>query len=418
MQDHAKKRLRIMTVWICRLLVGGTFIISGWAKAIDPWGFLIKASEYLQVWGLELPRELVLTGCVSLACAEFCTGVLVATGSLKRVAVWVAAALVAVMLPLTVYIAIEAPVSDCGCFGDFLVVSNTATLIKNIVLTALIAYLLAKGKDVKGIYAPPIQWLQITVSVAFPLVLAFVGYNVQPLVDFRPYKIGTSLFGGDDSSTEECYIYEKNGVRQEFTLDKLPDDTWEFVEMTSKAHGGEEVRGFEVRDEDGFEVNEDLADAEGAVLYLIVPDPDMQFLSRIHLTNNLYRCAVDQGVEMIGIAGASGLSLERWTSLAKPLFPIYSASPTALKQLVRGDAALVYTENGIVKWKRSLASLDSDFGEGVNQDDKLRDIKPVDNGHWHLILLSLYLGSLLVIYLFGLSPKILRLFVGHTKKNS
>ncbi|MDE6158079.1 MAG: hypothetical protein K2F78_08075, partial [Muribaculaceae bacterium] len=71
-----KHRLVLCAVWMARLLVGATFIISGWAKAIDPWGFLLKANEYLAVWGYSLPRELVLAPCIALACVEFCTGIL------------------------------------------------------------------------------------------------------------------------------------------------------------------------------------------------------------------------------------------------------------------------------------------------------------------------------------------------------
>ncbi len=416
MKLETRLRLQCLGVWLARLIVGFTFIISGWAKAIDPWGFLIKTGEYLQVWHMSLPREVVLTGCVGLACVEFCTGILVATGSLKRFATWIAAAMMAVMLPLTAYIAIASPVSDCGCFGDFLVISNTATLLKNIVLAALIIYLLKYGPAVKGIYAAPIQWLQVAVSLAFPLFLAFVGYNVQPVVDFRPYKLGTELFAEADASTTEEYIYEKDGVQRSFGLDSLPDDSWTFVDMKSSATG--EAAGFDVTDSEGFDISDELTGAEGPVLYLIVADPDVQYLSRTHLTNLIYRYAVANDVEMKAIAGASGESLDEWVSLAKPQFEVYSAAPTALKQLVRGDAALVYTDGGIIKWKRTLSSVDEEaFAPGA-APDALAAIEPVDDGRLHLAALGIYLAAMIVIYALSLSPKILRLFAGHAKKNA
>lgn len=186
MKAAAKSRLYTAAVWLARLIAGATFVVSGWAKAIDPWGFIIKVEEYLTVWGMAFPREVVLTGCIALACIEFCTGVMLATGSLKRFSALTALAMMAVMLPLTVYIYIAEPVADCGCFGDFFVISNSATMLKNIVLTALIVFLLIKGPSTAGLYPAPIQWLVITVSFAFPLWLSFVGYNVQPIVDFRP----------------------------------------------------------------------------------------------------------------------------------------------------------------------------------------------------------------------------------------
>lgn len=46
MKAAAKSRLYTAAVWLARLIAGATFVVSGWAKAIDPWGFIIKVEEY------------------------------------------------------------------------------------------------------------------------------------------------------------------------------------------------------------------------------------------------------------------------------------------------------------------------------------------------------------------------------------
>ncbi|MDE6468432.1 MAG: hypothetical protein K2L28_05980, partial [Muribaculaceae bacterium] len=310
MQAADRLRLQRAFVWLCRIIVGLTFVISGWAKAIDPWGTLIKVEEYLTVWGFSLPRELTLTGCIALACIEFCTGVLVATGALRRLSVITAGLIMLFMLPLSLYIAIANPVTDCGCFGDFIIISNGATFAKNVVLALLIAYLIFKNSTIKGLYAPPIQWLEIAVSLAFPLLLAFYGYNIQPMLDFRGYKVGTGLFAATEGVTGEKYIYEKDGERRSFDLAELPDSTWTFVDVEIPA--ADSNAGFEVLDEDGNDVGEDLAARGGEMLFLVVPDPGVQFLSRAHLTSELYRYSARHGVEMGALVGETGRSLERW----------------------------------------------------------------------------------------------------------
>ena len=159
--------------------------------------------------GWSLPAELIVAACVSVASIEFCTGVLIAIGAMKRFSVWTAAAFMVLMLPLTLYIAVADPVADCGCFGDFIIVSNWFTFAKNIVLTALIVYLAAYNRSVAGLVPAPVQWLAISVSLLFPFFLAFVGYNTQPVVDFRPFKLGTQMFHPADYGADTYFTYEK-----------------------------------------------------------------------------------------------------------------------------------------------------------------------------------------------------------------
>lgn len=423
MHKCTKQCLNSILVWLCRFVVGGTFIVSGWAKAIDPRGFIIKINEYLTVWGLSIPREIVFTACVALASFEFVVGVLLLGGSLKKTAALLSTVFMAFMLPLTLYIALKNPVADCGCFGDLFIISNWATFAKNVIITAMTVFLLFRNSTVTGVYAPPIQWLTIVVSVIFTLFLSLSGYFVQPLVDFRPYKVGTKLFDTEKNSTyrenDTYYVYEKDGEQRRFALSDIPDSTWTYVDVIEE-HGTamQENRGFDVRDVDGYDVSDELADKEGAVLYLIISNPDFQFLSRSHYANRLCEYAAKHNVEMIGIAGMSGSSLMSWIELTRPYFQVYSADNTALKQLVRGDAALVYTIDGTIEWKRSLSSMDNRLPDDTSARNALDKVRSFDDGRIHSFTLGAYLLSMLIIYLLSFSPKILRFFVRLAKKNN
>lgn len=408
MKLSTKLRLRLAAVWGARIAVGATFMVSGWAKAIDPWGFIIKVSEYLAEWTLDVPYEAVVVGCVALASVEFLTGVLFATGSLKRSAAIVAAAMMTFMLPLTLYIAIYNPVADCGCFGDFIILSNWATFAKNVALTALIVYLLMRNRSVGGLYPAAIQWLVVAVSLAFPLLLSFVGYQIQPLVDFRPYRCGTEIFTGNEGTESSSYIYEKDGERRSFALDELPDSTWTFVEAyveeSDEPFGG----GIAVFDRDGDDVSADIVDPDGKQLFLILPQPNMHYLVSAHYVDRLASYAERTGVDFIAIVGDNPTRLERWHDWTRPGFDVYTADPTALKQLVRGPEAVVYANEGYIRWKRTLQSMPTDLPEAISSE-ALDRVPVIDDGHHHLILLLIYLAALAIIYLLGLSPKALRL---------
>lgn len=413
-----KLRLQAAAVWLSRLIVGATFIVSGWAKAIDPRGFMIKVSEYLAVWDWTVPGEAILIACVALACVEFAVGVLVAVGALKRVSVWLAAAFMLFFLPLTVYIYLVDPVADCGCFGEFIIISNGATLLKNLLLSALIVYLVIYNRTVRGLYPAPIQWLLVTVSLAFPLFLAFMGYQVQPLVDFRSYPLGSYIFtpADSDGATDEAdiyYIYEKDGHREHFGLDALPDSTWTFVDAVGTENVAD-AEGISVLNFYGEDVTDEIVDYEGKQLFLIVTDPGVRFLSRAHFVSELYDYASAHDVGMVAVIGASEAAVQRWIEWNRPRFPVYTADDSALKQLVRGEAALVYTDGGIIRWKRTLTPTDIRF----DLPDAFERVKPVDDGYIHSVALGIFAASLIIIYLFGLSPKILRLFMPKNRKKS
>lgn len=84
MRNELRLRLRRILVWLCRLAAGAVFVVSGWAKAVDPAGFIIKVGEYLSAWDLQVPHEAIVAGCIALSALEFATGIILASGCLKR----------------------------------------------------------------------------------------------------------------------------------------------------------------------------------------------------------------------------------------------------------------------------------------------------------------------------------------------
>ena len=404
--------ITILLVWLFRFLVGATFIVAGWAKAIDPWGTIYKVEEYFTVWGLYVPREITLALAVILAICEFSVGVLVFLGSMRRASVWLAAAFMVVMLPLTAYIAIADPVSDCGCFGDFIILSNHATFGKNIVLSAMIVYLMLRNDRVKGVYIPAVQWLVFIGALAYSSSLAFMGYRYQPLIDFRPYPNGSKFVYTDaeESPDNTMFIYEKDGVTQRFAMTELPDSTWTYVDMETLAD--DNGRALVIYD-DGEEITGDILDGVGMQLFLAVPDPGTHYLTRARLANELARFVTVHGGTMTGLVAADGDNLRAWEQLALPEYPVYSAEDTALKELVRGDAGLIFVRDGEIMWKRNLASVNHDVIHAMSSDgtDFLDDEKPEDGARLHLWLSLGFLVWLAIIYILSLPNIILSAYL-------
>lgn len=345
-------------VLLFRFLVGATFIISGVAKCIDLWGTVFKMEEYLAVWGWELPRMLVTTGAFALSVAEGLLGVMMLTGCYRRTTTWMMLATMAFMLPLTVYIALDNPVHDCGCFGDFLVVSNMTTMWKNVALTAMLVYLAFFNHRVVGLYHPYSQWIAGLLTSAWLIVIAGYGYIVQPLVDFRRFDVGESIAGStsSDDNVDYEFIYEKDGRRETFSVDNLPDSTWTFVsrEVVGGKENSSEDDGIALYDAGGENITADYED--GRYVLVSVPEPARVGMGVAQKVDRLRAAVGDCGVEAFVALGGGEEEVARYDSITAPDYDVYYAEPTQLKELARGEVSVVALRDGRVEWKRSLDS--------------------------------------------------------------
>ena len=104
-------------VWVnlCRFLLGALFIFSGFVKAVDPLGFFYKIQDYLTAFGMIswFPSYAPLLVGIALSAIEFSVGVFLFLGIRRKVASVLALLLMVVMTPLTLYLALANPVSDC-----------------------------------------------------------------------------------------------------------------------------------------------------------------------------------------------------------------------------------------------------------------------------------------------------------------
>lgn len=389
-------------VWLARIVVGLTFVVSGWAKAVDPWGFIYKIEDYLTVWSIDVAREITLTGAISLSVAEFITGVLIVTGCWRRLSVMVAAGFMTVMLPLTAYIAIADPVPDCGCFGDFIIISNTATFLKNIVLFALVIYLLKYNTRVKGLYRHSLQWQTVAVSLVFVVTVSFIGYRYQPVVDFRPFKTG-SVFppASAEDYPDVIFVYSKDGEEREYNIDNLPDSTWTFVSRIDRTTT--EDNSFAVFD--GYDDVTGLLVSDKPLLLLVVNDPGAGYLYRSRLVMQFAALIEREGGEMVAILAADADGVEKWRNLAAIDTDIFTADDTSLKMLARGDTALVYIVDGHIVWKRNIASFSPDLFDSADENVSLNEMSAVDDGGVNLRLSLLWIIAMALIYLFNFSRK-------------
>ena len=422
-----EKWCRLLTV-LMRLTVGGVFAFSGFVKGIDPWGTSYKVTDYLTAMGLEQWTGPALLIAVALAAIEFMLGIAIVVGAYRRSAPWLALLMLAVMTPLTLWLAVTDAVPNCGCFGDALHPSNWATFGKNVLLTLGVIYLLAFNRSVPSIYGPAVQWMVMAVSFALVMAVAYYGYFYQPLIDYRPYPVGTRLVSAGIGDTDEeengeedfIFIYSRNGEEHEFTIDSLPDeeDGWEYVTRyhARRPHGKIIIQngnqeGIAIMDEDGNDVTIDvLADSRRTVL-LLFPDLPHVGVVNSYALNELNDAALVVDADVVGLTPATAEEIEQWKDISMASYPIYNMDDSELKMVARGNPAVVYLEDGVIRWKRTLTSLDE-----ADQPIELSDMgKEYDADRILTRLMISFMAALVAILLINRSHVVLKRLL--TKKN-
>ena len=117
MQNNTSTLKNLATV--CRILLGLTFIFSGFVKTVDPWGTAIKISEYLNAFGFEDLKYYRFGFAIWLCGAELMMGcMLLFKVRTPLISIFAVVAMV-IFTSITFVSAVWLPVEDCGpCGGD------------------------------------------------------------------------------------------------------------------------------------------------------------------------------------------------------------------------------------------------------------------------------------------------------------
>lgn len=407
--DRFPKALVVLT-WLIRLFAGAVFIVSGLSKAIDPWGTFYKMTEYLSAMHIPIDAlgNSVLVLSFLLFSLEFLVGVSLALGLFRKATPIIAAVFMMIMLPLTLWIAIADPVADCGCFGDFILLSNWATFAKNVVLSLAIVWLIKFNKTLYCLISPYLQWIAAVALAVFIAIVGYIGYWQQPLLDFRPYKVGSKLFADDEPSEYEpefSFIYEKDGKQESFSIDDvLPDenDGWKFIRREEKAivkvspkPNAPDSGDFRIWDEAGDEDLTPYIDPVGKKIILLIPDIASLSMAASWKINLLYDLAREKGMEFFAIAAGKPDDIALWRDLSAGQYPIYTSEDTAIKEVARGNPALIMLDGNTIRWKTALSALNLNDNPSSNQSRGNIDIN--QNGAAILLDLIGVLVSVLAV---------------------
>ncbi len=350
---------------IIRLLVAATFIFSGFVKLIDPIGTKIKMLEYFSEDVLNLPflSPYALEISVAMIWLEFVLGIWLLFGYKIKFTLRALLVLITVFLFLTWYSAYYNKVTDCGCFGDAVKLTNWETFYKNVILIVLILLLNWRWYYLKPLFNKRLlSNLSHTTALVALLLMIYTVRHI-PLIDFRPYAIGKNIEEGmqippdaPQAKFKDIWYYKVNGEVKEFSNE---DEPWnikgaEFVNRkTIMLEEGytPPIHDFSIENETDGDITEDVL--KMPEVYLVISyEPNKISNEAIKKVNDYTAKLQKEGHKVIGMfALIDGHLAQKFN------FPLYMTDATTLKTMIRSNPGIIKLENGTVVEKKAWRDL-------------------------------------------------------------
>lgn len=333
---------------LLRVLFSLTFILSGILKLLDPVGTGLIVKEYIDFMHLDFLEPAAVGLGIALATTEFLVGICVLSGIRIRIVAWVALVMTAGFTGLTLYLMLYNPISDCGCFGEAIHLTNTQTFYKNIILLFLAVLIFLSRKRATRVAPAWLEWTFVGIFAVLALAVALRALATIPQVDFTAYRVGNSLdelAQENQARYETTFLYTKDGHTKEFTLDNLPDSTWTYLDSKTVQVGGSTKMA---------QVDFKLEQMEGPQLAVSIYSPESLKPVNLERIEHFRQEALRYGQEVV---------------LYGPGDPYVTADRKSLLTLNRSNGGAVYFDDGVIVAKWSNADLaDADLAAVLDED--------------------------------------------------
>ena len=422
--------MRTLLVNVCRLVLATVFILSGLVKIIDPKGFSYKIEEYAGVFGITefnvLHASLFIAAAVAMV--EFSVGIYLFFGIRRRSTAGVATLMMMAFTVLTFYTWRWHAVSDCGCFGDVIHLTAEQTFVKNILLlTCCIPVALWPRRQVRFI-SEKSQWTIGLYSWIYGAALCAYNAYTLPVMDFRPYHIGTDILADMKPETGEgkiryvhTFLMEKDGQRKEFSLEDYPDSTWTFVDRRTKIEGDADALP-KIHDllittpETGVDTTEALLREDGWKFLIVAPnlrDADDGVMDALAEITDYCK---QHSYPLFCLTSSGDKDIEYWQDVTGAEYRYLICDETVLKTMIRANPGLVVLKGSVIKAKFPTSQLPTE-NDLTDKADRLTLLNPDAASHAHM-LLSLLLWFVVPLFVFTLLDNTYQLYINIKRKKS
>ena len=360
-----------------RIIIAPVFIFSGFVKAVDPLGSAYKFTDYFEAFGMDFLIPIALALSFILCITELVIGLSILMGVTMRFMSWALLLFMSFFTILTFISALTSPVSDCGCFGDALILTNWQTFWKNIVFMLPTLIVFYGRKRYRPIAPLGSEWGIVTIFILISVGVTIFNYRHLPVLDFRPYSIGThiptDMVIPDDAAVDEyetTFIYGKDGEQQEFSIEDIPytDTNWKYVDRkTTLISKGYEppIHDFTITTTDGYDITDSVLSNTDFSLLVIAHNLEKSKEANLAKTAELAAKLKEQGILVYGMTASSSdkiRAVENETDI-----DFHTTDEVTLKTIIRSNPGLVLLHNGLIvnKWHINTAPTVEEIENGI-----------------------------------------------------
>ena len=352
---------------LCRIIVGIVFIYSGFVKGIDPLGSDYKFTDYFNAFGMGWMNATTLFFSFALSLAEFLIGIALLFNLWVSRMAWCSLLFMAFFTPLTLVLALTNPVSDCGCFGDAMILTNWQTFWKNIILLLLAIMIFMYRKEYKSSLPLVGQFSFLALAGAGMLCLSVYCYRHLPVLDFRPYAVGKNITEGmrlpegtepDQYEVTLKYKNKQTGEVQSFTEENYPwQDTlnWEYEsssERLVKKGYITPIHDLVIEHPTLGNITEEILEDDNHTILAVaynLTQSDVQYQPAI---NRLAEYAQEKGIRFYGLTSSSERDIETYKKRYHVPYEFCTADEIQLKTMIRSNPGVIILREGTIldKW--------------------------------------------------------------------
>lgn len=406
---------------LVRFLVGFVFLFSGFVKIIDPAGVGLIIEEYFKIVGLGNWHTFYILVGALLSISEMLLGIGILLGLRMKVMIKGALLLMGFFTLLTLYLALFNPITDCGCFGEAVKLTNWETFVKDVVLLLLVLFLFYQKDKFIPIAPPKWEWIFTALFATFLFTLSIYSYRNLPMIDFMEFKVGTNIrerlnFAAKNElqKFETILIYSKEGKEYKFSIDNIPDSTYSFIDsktVEKSKSGALPPMDFAISNSENSYITDSILSIEGPLFIATSPFAEAIGKRRSKRLNQLYDSLSKREIPMILLTGSLAQMNDSLIKKHNLRMPVYHSDYKTLYTMNRsfGGVLFLYDATIISKWAVSQIP-PKDIGDMLYEDPELIAAKAKIGEH-----LTLEFTIVFLLLIIALMRYFLKIFYKHTK---